>query len=60
MIRAHEAQSEGYRIYGTTESNSSVLMTIFSAPNYIDVYNNMVCADIIPSIEEKNLEPLLL
>ncbi|KAI9262727.1 serine/threonine-protein phosphatase 2B catalytic subunit [Sporodiniella umbellata] len=41
VIRAHEAQANGYRMYRRNTSNGfPSLMTIFSAPNYIDVYNN--------------------
>lgn len=41
MLRAHEAQLDGYKMYrwkGHTEF--PVVITIFSAPNYCDVYNN--------------------
>ncbi|KAI8388146.1 calcineurin [Radiomyces spectabilis] len=41
IIRAHEAQANGYRMYRKSKASGfPVLMTIFSAPNYIDVYNN--------------------
>ncbi|XP_011501209.1 PREDICTED: serine/threonine-protein phosphatase 2B catalytic subunit alpha isoform-like [Ceratosolen solmsi marchali] len=40
IIRAHEAQDSGYRIYRSTENGFPALITIFSAPNYIDIYNN--------------------
>ncbi len=41
VIRAHEAQDTGFRTYKQTEANKfPSLMTIFSAPNYLDVYNN--------------------
>ncbi|VDC05708.1 unnamed protein product [Peniophora sp. CBMAI 1063] len=41
VIRAHEAQDAGYRMYRkATKTNFPCLMTIFSAPNYLDVYNN--------------------
>ncbi|RCI02995.1 3',5'-cyclic-nucleotide phosphodiesterase (PDEase) (3':5'-CNP) [Rhizopus stolonifer] len=41
VIRAHEAQANGYRMYRRSKSSGfPSLMTIFSAPNYIDVYNN--------------------
>ena len=41
VIRAHEAQDTGFRTYKNTEANKfPSLMTIFSAPNYLDVYNN--------------------
>jgi len=41
IIRAHEAQDSGYRMYrkGRKTGFPSV-MTLFSAPNYLDVYNN--------------------
>lgn len=41
IIRAHEAQDEGYKLYkkcDTTDFPS--VICIFSAPNYCDVYNN--------------------
>lgn len=41
VIRAHEAQDAGYRMYrNTTSLNFPSLITIFSAPNYLDSYNN--------------------
>ncbi|CAO3625820.1 unnamed protein product [Cunninghamella blakesleeana] len=41
IIRAHEAQDAGYRMYKRSRSTSfPAVMTIFSAPNYLDVYNN--------------------
>jgi serine/threonine-protein phosphatase 2B catalytic subunit len=41
IIRAHEAQDAGYRMYRKTKSTGfHSVMTIFSAPNYLDVYNN--------------------
>ncbi|KAF7312809.1 Serine/threonine-protein phosphatase [Mycena kentingensis (nom. inval.)] len=41
VIRAHEAQDSGYRMYRKTKTTGfPSLMTIFSAPNYLDVYNN--------------------
>ncbi|EPZ31162.1 Serine/threonine-protein phosphatase 2B catalytic subunit [Rozella allomycis CSF55] len=41
MIRAHEAQDAGYRMYRKTKSTGfPSVITIFSAPNYLDVYNN--------------------
>jgi len=41
MIRAHEAQDAGYRMYKKSSSTGfPSLITIFSAPNYLDVYNN--------------------
>ncbi|CDH58999.1 serine threonine-protein phosphatase 2bcatalytic subunit [Lichtheimia corymbifera JMRC:FSU:9682] len=41
IIRAHEAQDAGYRMYRKSKTTSfPSVMTIFSAPNYLDVYNN--------------------
>eukprot|EP01105_Mastigella_eilhardi_P000937 TRINITY_DN1116_c0_g2_i1.p1 TRINITY_DN1116_c0_g2~~TRINITY_DN1116_c0_g2_i1.p1 ORF type:complete len:569 (-),score=175.55 TRINITY_DN1116_c0_g2_i1:42-1556(-) len=41
IIRAHEAQDEGYKMYLHRESTSfPTVITIFSAPNYLDAYNN--------------------
>ncbi|KAJ7588287.1 serine/threonine protein phosphatase 2B catalytic subunit 2 [Mycena floridula] len=43
IIRAHEAQDAGYRMYRKTKSTDfPSVMTIFSEPNYLDVYNNKV------------------
>ncbi|KAF4662391.1 Serine/threonine-protein phosphatase 2B catalytic subunit alpha [Perkinsus olseni] len=41
VIRAHEAQLEGYKMHRTNEATGfPSVITIFSAPNYCDVYNN--------------------
>ncbi|EYC40820.1 hypothetical protein Y032_0595g426 [Ancylostoma ceylanicum] len=41
IIRAHEAQDAGYRMYRKSQATGfPSLITIFSAPNYLDVYNN--------------------
>ncbi|KAK2748954.1 3',5'-cyclic-nucleotide phosphodiesterase (PDEase) (3':5'-CNP) [Myotisia sp. PD_48] len=41
IIRAHEAQDAGYRMYRKTRTTGfPSVMTIFSAPNYLDVYSN--------------------
>ncbi|CAH8580922.1 unnamed protein product [Dicrocoelium dendriticum] len=41
IIRAHEAQDAGYRMYRKSrQTGFPALITIFSAPNYLDVYNN--------------------
>lgn len=41
IIRAHEAQDAGYRMYRKNEvSGFPAVITMFSAPNYLDVYNN--------------------
>ena len=43
VIRAHEAQDQGYRMYKQNpKTNFPSVITIFSAPNYLDVYNNKV------------------
>ncbi|XP_078247264.1 serine/threonine-protein phosphatase 2B catalytic subunit beta isoform isoform X11 [Pogona vitticeps] len=41
FYRAHEAQDAGYRMYRKSQTTGfPSLITIFSAPNYLDVYNN--------------------
>lgn len=40
IIRAHEAQIEGYKMHKWSDSDFPLVITIFSAPNYCDVYNN--------------------
>jgi serine/threonine-protein phosphatase 2B catalytic subunit len=41
IIRAHEAQAEGYKMHMVNKrSQIPRVITIFSAPNYCDVYNN--------------------
>ncbi|CAM2723808.1 unnamed protein product [Rotaria socialis] len=41
VIRAHEAQDIGYRMYKKSpETGFPSLITLFSAPNYCDVYQN--------------------
>lgn len=41
VIRGHEAQDAGYTIYRKTpKRNFPSVITIFSAPNYLDVYKN--------------------
>jgi serine/threonine-protein phosphatase 2B catalytic subunit len=41
VIRAHEAQDNGFRMYKNMEKTEfPSVITIFSAPNYLDVYNN--------------------
>jgi len=41
IIRAHEAQLEGYKMHKTSPATGfPSVITIFSAPNYCDVYNN--------------------
>lgn len=41
LIRAHEAQSEGFKMYRWGgEDRFPTVITIFSAPNYCDYYKN--------------------
>eukprot|EP00917_Polyrhabdina_sp_WS-2016_P004231 GHVP01009702.1.p1 GENE.GHVP01009702.1~~GHVP01009702.1.p1 ORF type:complete len:210 (-),score=18.71 GHVP01009702.1:357-986(-) len=41
IIRAHEAQLEGYKMHQTnSKTGFPAVITIFSAPNYCDCYNN--------------------
>jgi len=41
VIRAHEAQLEGYKMHQTnSKTGFPTVITIFSAPNYCDCYNN--------------------
>lgn len=41
VIRAHEAQLEGFKMHRWNgPSDFPVVITLFSAPNYCDVYNN--------------------
>jgi serine/threonine-protein phosphatase 2B catalytic subunit len=40
VIRAHEAQDAGYRMYRKTAQGFPSVITLFSAPNYLDAYNN--------------------
>ncbi|KAJ8683286.1 hypothetical protein QAD02_019078 [Eretmocerus hayati] len=40
VIRAHEAQDLGYHMYRASHNQFPALITIFSAPNYLDVYDN--------------------
>jgi serine/threonine-protein phosphatase 2B catalytic subunit len=41
VIRAHEAQLEGYKMHKTNPATGfPSVITIFSAPNYCDCYNN--------------------
>lgn len=42
VVRGHQPQDSGYRIYKVNEMTSfPSLITIFSAPNYCGTYNNM-------------------
>jgi serine/threonine-protein phosphatase 2B catalytic subunit len=41
IIRAHQAQSDGYKMHKWNgDSEFPVVITVFSAPNYCDVYKN--------------------
>ena len=41
IIRAHEAQLEGYKMYKWDNLGAfPMIVTVFSAPNYCDTYNN--------------------
>ncbi|KAG8810420.1 3',5'-cyclic-nucleotide phosphodiesterase (PDEase) (3':5'-CNP) [Serendipita sp. 407] len=40
LIRAHEVEESGYRRF-TTNNQRAHLMTLFSAPNYLDFYGNL-------------------
>ena len=40
IIRAHEAQIEGFKMHKWSGSDFPLVITIFSAPNYCDIYNN--------------------
>ncbi|KAJ2307963.1 3',5'-cyclic-nucleotide phosphodiesterase (PDEase) (3':5'-CNP) [Coemansia sp. RSA 2706] len=41
LVRAHEAQDAGYRMYRKNKHNGfPSVMTLFSAPNYLDNFNN--------------------
>jgi len=41
IIRAHEAQDQGYRMYLKNDATGfPSVITMFSAPNYLDSYNN--------------------
>ncbi|KAF8822830.1 protein phosphatase 2B catalytic subunit, calcineurin family phosphatse superfamily protein [Cardiosporidium cionae] len=41
IIRAHEAQLEGYKMnHSSSKTGFPTVITIFSAPNYCDIYNN--------------------
>lgn len=54
IIRAHEAQDAGYRMYRKSQATGfPSLITIFSAPNYLDVYNNKgeFCLTCLPLLQ---------
>jgi len=62
MIRAHEAQDQGYKMYRRNSATGfPSLITIFSAPNYLDVYNNKAAIlkyeDNVMNIRQFNCSP---
>ncbi|KAF7683921.1 Serine/threonine-protein phosphatase 2B catalytic subunit alpha isoform [Astathelohania contejeani] len=40
IVRGHEVQDKGYKFYQPIFENQPSIITIFSAPNYCDAYNN--------------------
>ena len=41
VVRGHEAQENGYKLYKKgTQSGFPTVVTLFSAPNYVDTYRN--------------------
>lgn len=40
LIRGHEAQAEGYRLYRNGPQGFPSIICLFSAPNYCDTYDN--------------------
>ncbi|OMH82096.1 Serine/threonine-protein phosphatase 2B catalytic subunit [Zancudomyces culisetae] len=62
LIRAHEAQDNGYRMYRKSKkSKFPAVITIFSAPNYLDMYNNKAAVlkygNNIVNIRQFNMSP---
>lgn len=62
IIRAHEAQDQGYRMYRNTEAMGfPSLLTLFSAPNYLDTYRNKAAvlkySDNVMNIRQFNMTP---
>ncbi|SCV02652.1 LAMI_0H01574g1_1 [Lachancea mirantina] len=62
IIRAHEAQDAGYRMYKNTETlGFPSLLTLFSAPNYLDNYKNKAAvlkySDNVMNIRQFNMSP---
>jgi serine/threonine-protein phosphatase 2B catalytic subunit len=41
IIRGHEVQLEGFKYLQYKKSNKKNVLTVFSAPNYCDKYNNL-------------------
>jgi len=62
VIRAHEAQDAGYRMYKKAENSGfPAVITLFSAPNYIDAYGNKAAilkyADNVLNVRQFNCSP---
>ncbi|CUS20195.1 LAQU0S01e01134g1_1 [Lachancea quebecensis] len=62
IIRAHEAQDAGYRMYKNTEAlGFPSLLTLFSAPNYLDAYKNKAAvlnySNNVMNIRQFNMSP---
>lgn len=62
VIRAHEAQDAGYRMYRKSrDTGFPTLLTMFSAPNYLDTYKNKAAvlkyANNVMNIRQFNYSP---
>lgn len=62
IIRAHEAQDVGYRMYKRSKTTGfPSLLTMFSAPNYLDTYSNKAAVlkyeDNVMNIRQFNHSP---
>mmetsp|Transcript_36968 Transcript_36968/g.59832 ORF Transcript_36968/g.59832 Transcript_36968/m.59832 type:complete len:460 (+) Transcript_36968:150-1529(+) len=62
ILRAHEAQDEGYKLYKKRDATEfPTVITLFSAPNYCDVYRNKAAvlkfADNLFNIRQFNSSP---
>ncbi|CCC72168.1 hypothetical protein NCAS_0J01890 [Naumovozyma castellii] len=62
IIRAHEAQDQGYRMYKNNDAlGFPSLLTLFSAPNYCDTYQNKAAIlkyeDNVMNIRQFNFTP---